>query len=191
MLVSIGLLSQQLRPKTRVHATVAGDGVTGNFIQERSRMKTLVGSRDPAFMRRCLQTAVLVWARHTAPTTGATAELTRPYGPLNSNAPLAELAGQAFAAADREPATVPVPGGFSDLGLVNQTQPSVRPGLSIHTPDFEPAESTVGESAVMEGPIPSRTSRVPLFVRPRLVWAARKAFGDSVPSPASRGWRDR
>jgi amidohydrolase len=197
MLVSIGLLRQQLRPEARVHAIVAEGGEAVNVIPERSRLKVFVRSRDPEYLRGRLQTAVENCARGAALATGTTveiAEVAPAYEPLKSNAPLAKLTGQAFAAVGRESATAPVPGGSSDLGNVSQILPAihpyicVRPGLSMHTRDFEAAaDSPDADRAVMDGATVLGTVLAALLSRPQLVAEAKKAFDDSGSSLAARG----
>jgi amidohydrolase len=186
-LVSIGLLRQQLRPEARVHAIVIEGGEAVNVIPERSRLRVFVRSPDPEYLRGRLQTAVQDCARGAALATGTTVEIaeTAPaYEPLNTSAVLAELAGPAFAAVGREPIADPVAGGSSDMGNVSQILPAihpyicVRPGLSLHTRDFEAAAgSPDADRAVIDGAAVLGTMLGALLVRPQLVEEARKAFG--------------
>lgn len=196
MLVSIGLLRQQLRPEARVHAIVAEGGEAVNVIPERSRLKVFVRSRDPEYLRARLQAAIENCARGAALATGATveiAEVAPAYQPLKSNAPLAELTRQAFVAAGRDPATTPVPGGSSDLGNVSQVLPAIhpyiciRPGLSMHTRDFAAAAvSPEADRAVVDGAAILGTVLAALLLQPGLVEKARKAFADASAVPAAR-----
>ena len=197
MLVSIGLLRQQLRPEARVHAIMAEGGEAVNVIPERSRLKVFVRSGDPGYLRARLQAAVENCARGAALATGTTveiAEVAPAYQPLKSNAPLAELTRQAFVAAGRDPATTPVPGGSSDLGNVSQVLPAIhpyiciRPGLSMHTRDFEAAAvSPEADQAVVDGAAILGTVLAALLSRPGLVEEARRAFGGASAAPAAGG----
>jgi amidohydrolase len=197
MLVSIGLLRQQLRSDARVHAIVVEGGQAVNVIPERSRLKVFVRSSDPDYMRGRLQTAVQDCARGAAIATGTTAEVTEDapsYDPMNSNPRLAELAREAFVAVGREPATVPTPAGSTDMGNVSQLLPAihpyvcVRPGLSLHTRDFaEAAASPDADSAVTDGAAVLGTVLAALLARPHLVADAKKAFADVQASAAVAG----
>jgi amidohydrolase len=196
MLVSIGLLRQQLRPSARVHAIVAEGGEAVNVIPERSRLKVFVRSPDTEYLRGRLQTAVENCARGAAMATGTTAEIAEvapAYEPLNSNALLADLAREVFIAVGRESAAVPAPGGSSDMGNVSQVLPAIhpyiciRPGLSMHTRDFAAAaESPDADRAVTDGATILGSVLAALLVRPELVEDAKKAFDGTRPSRASR-----
>jgi len=192
MLVSIGLLRQQLRPSARVHAIVAEGGEAVNVIPERSRLKVFVRSPDSDYLRGRLQTAVEDCARGAAIATGTTteiAEVAPAYEPLNSNAPLADLAREVFIAVGREPGADPVPGGSSDMGNVSQILPAIHPyiciapGLSMHTRDFAAAaDSPAADRAVTDGATILGTMLAALLARPQLVEEAKEAFDGSQPS---------
>jgi amidohydrolase len=196
MLVSIGLLRQQLRPDARVHAIVAEGGDAVNVIPERSRLKVFVRSPDVKYLRERLQTAVEDCARGAAIATGTSveiAEVAPAYEPLKGNSALAELTEQAFAAVGRELTSLRMPGGSSDLGNVSQILPAihpyicVRPGLSMHTRDFEmAADSPDADRAVMDGATILGTVVAALLSRPQLVEDAKRAFGASQPSQGHR-----
>jgi amidohydrolase len=197
LLVSIGLLRQQLRPESRVHAIVVEGGEAVNVIPERSRLKVFVRSPDPEYLRGRLQTAVQDCAGGAAMATGTTVEVTEvapSYDPLNSNGPLADLARQAFLAVGREPSAVPEPGGSSDMGNVSQLLPAihpyicVRPGLSMHTRDFAgAADSPDADRALTDAATILGSVLAGLLDRPQLVDDARQAFDGLQPSD-SRRW---
>jgi amidohydrolase len=196
MLVSIGLLRQQLRPESRVHAIVVEGGEAVNVIPERSRLKVFVRSPDPEYLRGRLQTAVQDCAGGAAMATGTTVEVTEiapAYEPLNGNGLLADLARRAFVAVGREPAADPVPGGSSDMGNVSQILPAihpyicVRPGLSMHTRDFaDAADSPDADRAVTDAATILGSVLAALLVRPHLVEDARKVFDGIQPSGPCR-----
>jgi amidohydrolase len=196
MLVSIGLLRQQLRPSARVHAIVAEGGEAVNVIPERSRLKVFIRSPDVEYLRGRLQTAVENCARGAAIATGTTVEVTEvapAYEPLNSNAPLADLAREIFVAVGREPAGSPVPGGSSDMGNVSQVLPAIhpyiciRPGLSMHTRDFAAAAASPdADRAVIDGATILGSVLAALLARPQLVEEAKKVFDGTRSSGASR-----
>jgi amidohydrolase len=186
MLVSVGLLRQQLQPSARVHAIVAEGGDAVNVIPERSRLKVFVRSPDPAYLRERLRPAVEDCARGAAIATGTTvevAEVAPAYLPLTGNPVLAELARQFFIGAGREPAVDPEPGGSSDIGNVSQVLPAihpyicVRPGLSMHTRDFAAAAASPdADRAVVDGATILGSMLAALLARPQLVADVRQAF---------------
>jgi amidohydrolase len=196
LLVSIGLLRQQLRPESRVHAIVVEGGEAVNVIPERSRLKVFVRSPDPEYLRGRLQTAVQDCAGGAAMATGTTVEVTEvapSYDPLNSNGLLADLARQAFLAVGREPSAVPEPGGSSDMGNVSQILPAihpyicVRPGLSMHTRDFaSAADSPDADRALTDAATILGSVLAALLDRPHLVEDARKVFDGLQPSDPCR-----
>ncbi|MGH3272759.1 MAG: M20 family metallopeptidase [Streptosporangiaceae bacterium] len=193
-LVSIGLLRQQMRPDSRVHAIVVEGGDAVNVIPERSRLRVFVRSGDPQYLRGRLAPAVLNCVAGAAMATGTTVEMTEAapaYDPMNSNPVLADLARDAFMAVGREPAILSTPGGSTDMGNVSQLMPvihpyiGVTPGLSLHTRDFAAAAgSPDADRAVLDGATILGALLAALLARPRLVTDARQAFDANQASGA-------
>jgi amidohydrolase len=189
LLVAIGLLRQQLRQDSRVHAKVADGGQSINIIPEYSRVELFIRSPDHEYLRGRLFDAVRDCVMGAALATGTTAELTEvapAYEPVRSNPVLAGLAADAFAALGRplNPATGWAgPAGSTDMGNVSQVVPSLHPyvcaapGVAIHTREFEQAAAEAsGDTAVLDGAALLATMLSSLFADPDLVSQARAAF---------------
>lgn len=166
-LVAIGLLRQQLRSDSRVHAIVLEGGDAVNVIPERSRVRIFVRSPDPIYLEERLRSAVTDCANGAALATGCSAEIyeTAPaYQPVNSNPVIAELCYQAFLAFGRSPLSpqeaVPTgeTAGSTDMGNVSRVLPAIHPYIEIascvagHTREFERAAAGKGgDKAVLDG----------------------------------------
>jgi amidohydrolase len=189
LLVAIGLLRQQLRSDSRVHANVVDGGEQINVIPEHSKVTLFIRSPDKEYLRGRLSEAVRDCVRGAALATGTTAELTEAaisYEPVRTNPVLGELAEQAFAAIGR-PAVAQTPedppAGSTDMGNVSQLLPSIHPyvcvapGLAIHTREFAAAAATEqGDQAALAGAELLGTVVAGLFSRPELLDRARAAF---------------
>lgn len=163
LLVAIGLLRQQLRPDTRLHAVITDGGESVNVIPERSVVQLFIRSPDAAYLRGRLADAVRDCVQGAALATNTTAELleTAPaYEPVLPNPVLAALAASAYAAVGRplDPALTGGPAGSTDMGNVSQVVPAlhpylqVLPGGAIHTREFlDAARSQVADQAVLDG----------------------------------------
>lgn len=192
LLVAIGLLRQQLRSDSRVHANVVDGGEQINVIPEHATVTLFVRSPDREYLRGRLFEAVRDCVRGAALATGTTAELTEAaiaYEPVDTNPVLGELAEQAFAAIGRPAvAATPTdpPAGSTDMGNVSHLVPSIHPyvcvapGLAIHTREFAAAAATEqGDRAALAGAALLGTVVAGLFDRPELVERARAAFEES------------
>ncbi len=189
LLVAVGLLRQQVRADSRIHAKVAEGGDSINVIPERSVVELFIRSPDAAYLRGRLLDAVRDCVAGSALATGCTWELAKPapaYDPVLPNPVLAELAAAAFAETGREvdPAAVSGNAGSTDMGNVSQVVPALHPylrvvpGVAIHTRDFAAAaRGEDGDRAVLDGAVLLGTMAGALLTRPALVSAAQAAFG--------------
>jgi amidohydrolase len=186
LLVAIGLLRQQLRTDSRLHANLVEGGDAINVIPERSRVKLFIRSPDVGYLRGRLFEALRDCVRGAAIATGTTYELSEvapAYDPVRTNPVLADLATQAFAALGRP--IDPVTGtsgnaGSTDMGNVSQLVPAIHPyicvtpGLAIHTRDFAAAaRATDGDRAVRDGASLLAITVAALFDHPQLVEQAK------------------
>jgi amidohydrolase len=189
LMVAIGLLRQQLRTDSRVHANIVEGGEAINVIPERSRVSLFIRSTDAGYLRGRLYEAVRDCVLGAALATGTTGELTEvaiAYQPVLTNPVLADLAERAFAEIGR-----PIdkengrsgPAGSTDMGNVSQVVPAIHPyirvapGLNIHTREFAAAAADgPGDRAVRDGATMLATVVAGLFTRPALVTEARAAF---------------
>jgi amidohydrolase len=189
LMVAIGLLRQQLRSDSRVHANIVEGGESINVIPEHSRVTLFIRSTDPDYLRGRLFNAVRDCVLGAALATGTTGELSEvavAYEPVRSNPVLAELATRAFAEIGRpiDPVTgTSGPAGSTDMGNVSQVVPAIHPyirvapGLAIHTRDFAAAAAAEqGDRAVRDGATMLATVVASLFTRPELVADAQAAF---------------
>jgi amidohydrolase len=188
LLVAIGLLRQQVRADSRIHAKVAEGGDSINVIPERSVVELFIRSPDSGYLRGRLLDAIRDCVAGSALATGTTWELAEPapaYDPVRPNQVLAELAAVAFAQVGRDvdPAAVAGNAGSTDMGNVSQLMPAlhpylqVEPGLAIHTREFATAaRGAAGDRAVLDGATLLGVMASALLTRPALVTAARAAF---------------
>jgi amidohydrolase len=187
LLVSLGLLRQQLRSDSRLHAIVAEGGESVNVIPERSRLKVFIRSPDTAYLRGRLHDAVQACVDDAALATGTQAEMVEAapaYDPVRVNPVLAEVVGRVFTALGRRGASEPGgdrSAGSTDMGNVSQVIPSVHPylcltpGVALHTREFaEAAGGPLGELAVTAGAVLVGTAVAELLRRPGLVDAAAR-----------------
>ena len=186
LLVAIGLLRQQLRTDSRLHANLVEGGDAINVIPERSRVKLFIRSPDVDYLRGRLYQGLRDCVRGAAIATGTEFELTEvapAYDPVRTNPVLAELATHAFAALGRP--IDPVTGtsgnaGSTDMGNVSQLVPAIHPyirvtpGLAIHTRDFAAAARAAdGDRAVRDGAGLLAITMAALFDHPDLVERAK------------------
>ncbi|HSZ41464.1 MAG TPA: M20 family metallopeptidase [Trebonia sp.] len=188
LLVAIGLLRQQVRGDSRIHAKVAEGGDSINVIPERSVVELFIRSPDSEYLRGRLLDAVRDCVAGSALATGTTWELEEPapaYDPVLPNHVLAELAAAAFAEVGRDvdPSAVSGNAGSTDMGNVSQAVPSLHPylqvvpGLAIHTREFaEAARGEAGDRAVVDGAGLLGIMTGALLTRPALVAAAAAEF---------------
>jgi amidohydrolase len=190
LLVAIGLLRQQVRGDSRIHAKVAEGGDSINVIPERSVVELFIRSPDSGYLRGRLLDAVRDCVAGSALATGTTWELDEPapaYDPVVANAVLAELAAAAFAQVGRDvdPAATGGNAGSTDMGNVSQVVPAlhpyleVAPGLAIHTREFgAAARGAAGDRAVLDGAALLGIMAGALLTSPALVTAAAAAFAE-------------
>ncbi|HEV3358176.1 MAG TPA: amidohydrolase [Pseudonocardiaceae bacterium] len=186
LLVAIGLLRQQLRTDSRLHANIVEGGDAINVIPERSRVTLFIRSPDLDYLRGRLYEGLRDCVRGAAIATGTEFELTEvapAYDPVRTNPILAGLATHAFAALGRP--IDPVSGssgnaGSTDMGNVSQLVPAmhpyvcVTPGLAIHTRDFAAAARAAdGDRAVRDGASLLAITVAALFDHPELVEQAK------------------
>jgi metal-dependent amidase/aminoacylase/carboxypeptidase family protein len=188
LLVAIGLLRQQVRGDSRIHAKVAEGGDSINVIPERSVVEFFIRSPDSGYLRDRLLPAIRDCVAGSALATGTTWELEEPapaYDPVLSNPVLAELAAAAFGQVGRDvdPSAVTGNAGSTDMGNVSQVVPAlhpylqVLPGLAIHTREFgEAARGEGGDRAVLDGAGLLAIMAGALLTRPSLTVAASAAF---------------
>jgi amidohydrolase len=188
LLVAIGLLRQQVRADSRIHAKVAEGGDSINVIPERSVVELFIRSPDSGYLRGRLWDALRDCVAGSALATGTTWDLAEPapaYDPVRSNPVLAELAAAAFAQVGRDvdPTAVTGNAGSTDMGNVSQVVPAlhpylqVEPGLAIHTREFAvAARGLAGDRAVLDGAVMLAMMAGALLTRPALVTAAQAAF---------------
>ena len=190
LLVAIGLLRQQVRSDSRIHAKVAEGGESINVIPERSVVELFIRSPDPSYLRGRLFDAIRDCVAGSALATGTTWELEEPepaYDPVLVNPVLAELAAAAFAQVGRDvdPTAVAGNAGSTDMGNVSQVVPALHPyvevvpGLAVHTRDFATAaRGEAGDRAVLDGAGLLGIMAGALLTRPELVAAAGAAFAE-------------
>jgi amidohydrolase len=189
LMVAIGLLRQQLRPDSRIHANVSDGGQSINIIPERATVELFIRSTDHAYLRGRLSEAVRDCVQGAALATGTTSELAEvapAYDPVRANPVLAALAAQTFEALGRplDPATGwSGPAGSTDMGNVSQLLPALHPyvcaapRVALHTREFAAAAAQAGgDAAVLDGAALLATLLTTLFTRPGLLAEARERF---------------
>lgn len=193
LLVAIGLLRQQLRPDSRVHANVVDGGDSINVIPEHARVSLFIRSTDAGYLRGRLYEAVrdcVAGAALATGTTGELAEVAIAYEPVRANPVLAELADHAFTGIGR-PVDAETgwsgPAGSTDMGNVSQVVPAIHPyvrvapGVALHTREFaRVAGGEPGDRAVLDGAALLATVVAALFAEPSLVAAAKAAFEEGA-----------
>lgn len=189
-LVAIGLLRQQIRDDSRIHAIVVEGGQAPNIIPERAAIRAYVRSPNGDYMRNRLIPAVENCVNGAALATGATAEIAYPlpaYEEMRSNAVLAEMSEANLTALGRSlsPGLGAAHMGSTDMGNVSHVVPSVhphlqlRPGLTMHSRDSaETAATPLGDRAVVDGALELAMTAVELYERPELLAAVAAAFRD-------------
>lgn len=185
-LTAIGLLRQQLRSDSRVHAIMLEGGTSVNVIPERARLKVFGRSPDFDYLNDRLLPALENCAAGAALATGTSfefAQVAPSYDPVNSNPVLEELATHAFAGVGRGSNADGVGAGSTDMGNVSRVVPSlhayicVERGAELHTSRFEAAaRSADGDRAVVDGAVVLGSVLSALLSEPRLLDDARAAF---------------
>lgn len=186
-LVAIGLLRQQIRPDSRIHAIITDGGQAPNIIPERASLRMYVRSPDNGYLWERLLPAVENCARGAALATGTEVEITRPapaYESLRINGPLTRLSETNLTALGREVAVNDTSGsGSTDMGNVSQVVPAAHPyielvsGLTLHTEETtEAAASGAGDRAVVDGALEIAMTAVELYSRSELRVAAKQSF---------------
>lgn len=191
-MVAIGLLRQQLRPSSRVHAIVLEGGDAVNVIPERTRLKVFVRSPDGAYLQERLLSAVSDCAAGAALATGTTSSIVESapaYTPMRTNSVLADLIRDGFTQLGRSPedskdeVLTASSAGSTDMGNVSAVVPSahpyigIAPGVAGHTRDFEKAAgSEKGMQGLLDGAVILGQAVVRLAQDPGLVANAWKAF---------------
>jgi amidohydrolase len=189
LMVAIGLLRQQVRSDSRIHAKVAEGGQSINIIPERATVELFIRSVDHAYLRGRLFEAVRDCVLGSALATGTVSELAEvapAYDPVRADPVLADLAAQAFEALGRplDPATGwSGPAGSTDMGNVSQLLPALHPyvcaapRVPLHTREFTAAAVEAGgDAAVLDGAALLATLLTALFTRPELLDRARERF---------------
>ena len=190
-LVAIGLLRQQIRPDSRIHAIITDGGQAPNIIPEKAALRMYVRSPDNDYLKERLMPAVENCVRGAALATGAEAEIARPvpaYESLRLNGPLVRLSEVNLKALGREVAEGEAGGsGSTDTGNVSQVVPSAHPyielvpGLALHTEQTtQAAASAEGDKTVVDGALEIAMTAVELYARPELLAAAKDSFREET-----------
>jgi len=189
-LVAIGLLRQQIRPDSRIHAIITDGGQAPNIIPERTALRMYVRSTEGAYLRERLLPAVENCIRGAALATGATVDIEQPtpaYEDMVSNAVLVRLSEANLRALGRDVGSGSEDGlvGSTDMGNVSHVVPSIHPhmmlepGLAMHTRRaVEMARSPEGDKAVIEGALELAMTAVELYSQPELLESAKATFQD-------------
>lgn len=195
MLVAIGLLRQQLRTDSRVHAVVADGGQAVNIIPERAQVKILIRSSDDEYLEQRLYEAVCNCAKGSAIATGTTVEISEAaplYQSIKSNSTLSQIAAKAFEAIGRPMRWSPMSSlanadmgnaGSTDMGNVTRVLPAIHPyiclepGLDLHTRQFQKAAgSPSGDRAAIDAAAALGTVICALIADAELVTQAKQEF---------------
>ena len=188
MLVAIGLLRQQLRSDSRVHAVIAEGGQAVNVIPARATVRAGIRSPDSRYLAERLIPAVTRCARGAALATGAEVaeiELAPEYHPMRSAPALEELLLGLFTELGRHPDAADDAaaflGGSTDMGNVSEAVPSIHPylrlapGVHPHSLEFaQLAGSTAGDRMAMDGALLLGMTAVALLTQPD--WLARASL---------------
>lgn len=190
-LVAIGLLRQQIRPDSRIHAIITDGGQAPNIIPERTSLRMYVRSLENAYLEERLVPAVENCIRGAALATGAEAEIKQSapaYKDMISNSVLVRLSEANLGALGREvdDGGADTGVGSTDMGNVSHVVPSIHPhmrlipGLTMHTREAaEAAASSEGDRTVIEGALELAMTATELYSRPELLSAAKTAFGET------------
>lgn len=186
-LTAVGLLRQQVRSDSRIHAIVTDGGQATNVIPERAALSMYVRSPDTEYLRERLVAAVENCARGAALATGAEVEISQPapaYDGMLNNDTLTRLSEANLSALGREVASTDgASTGSTDMGNVSQVVPSAHPfialvpGLTLHTREtVEAAASAEGDMAVIDGALELAMTAAELYSHPDLLAAAKQDF---------------
>ena len=190
LLVAIGLLRQQVRTDSRIHARIAEGGQSINIIPELARAELFVRSPDHDYLRGRLYEAVRDCVQGAALATGTTAELTEPapaYDPVLANPVLADLAAKTFTrarpAAQSRHRLVAAPRAPPTWATSANSCPRCTP-ISVRRPKrpCTPGSSSrrrrarAGTPRCSTGPPCSPRLLTALFTGPELLDAARESF---------------
>lgn len=187
-LVAIGLLRQQIRPDSRIHAIITDGGQAPNIIPERTSLRMYVRSLETAYLEERLLPAVENCVRGAALATGAEAKIEQSapaYKDMISNPVLVRLSETNLGALGREVNGDSADGGMgsTDMGNVSHVVPSIHPhmklvpGLTMHTREAaEAAASSEGDRTVIEGALELAMTAIELYSRPDLLSAVKTDF---------------
>jgi len=191
LLVAIGLLRQQIRGDSRIHAIVRDGGQAVNVIPEEASLSVYVRSPDGAYLRERLETAVVRCAEAASLATETKmtiGEASPAYLPVVANPALVALAEEVWGALGRSSGTGDsgtVLSGSTDMGNVSYIMPAIHPylcvtpGAILHTRDFaREAMSENADRAVIDGTVALGTMACALLSFPWLIEAVRDSFGD-------------
>jgi amidohydrolase len=185
-LVAIGLLRQQLRADSRIHAIVVDGGQEPNIIPERASLRAYVRSPEAEYLRCRLVPAVTACVQGAALATGATARIEVPspdYLDIRGNDALVRLSEANLAALGRTVSRECEMSGSTDMGNISHLVPSVHPyielspGLVMHTRQAaDEAASPSGDRAVVDGALELAMTAVALYSEPALLAAVLDDF---------------
>lgn len=185
---AVGLLRQQIRPETRIHAIITEGGQAPNIIPERATIRAFVRSPDTDYLLQRLVPAVHNCAHGAALATGTEVEIVRPspaYAAMRTNEVLARLMHGTMRKLGRDPVAHDLDRGTgsTDMGNVSQVVPSAHPclqlvpGLTMHTHEAaEAAGSELGDQVALDGATLLATTALQLLTQPELLTEAAASF---------------
>ena len=191
-LVSIGLLRQQLKSDSSVHAIVLEGGDAVNVIPERTRLRVFVRSSDWEYLQDRLLVAVHQCAEGAAMASGTKAvvrETAPAYQSMRSNTVIASMCHDVFLQVGRNPADPAVgaasasSAGSTDMGNVSRVVPAIHPYIGIgsgipgHTREFEAAAGgEAGMQGVLDGAVILGATAAELVMDGALLSVAKAEF---------------
>ena len=197
-LVAVGLLRQQLRSDSRVHAVITEGGQAVNVIPARACVRVGIRSPDSGYLAERLLPAVTRCARGAALATGAelaAVELAPEYHPMRSAPALEELLAGIFDELGRHPNpandAAAFMGGSTDMGNLSEVVPSIHPYLQLasgahpHSLEFvQLAGSEAGDRMALDGALLLGMTAVVLLTQS--AWLARASREFSGPAGGGR-----
>ncbi|MQA01910.1 MAG: amidohydrolase [Streptosporangiales bacterium] len=186
-MVAIGLLRQQVRDDSRIHAIVADGGQAVNIIPEHAAIRAYARSPQSDYLNERLLPAVENCAKGAALATGTTVDIKYPlpaYQEMRSNDTLVALSEANLAALGRQCEYEDnTHSGSTDMGNVSHVVPSIhphielRPELTMHSRESAAAAaSPEGDKAVIDGALELAMTAVELYAQPDLLKAVTVAF---------------
>lgn len=185
---ALGLLRQQLRPDSRVHAIVTEGGQASNVIPDRASLLMQVRSTSMEYLADRLLPAVENCMQGAALATGTTVEITHTsplYEPILNNPVLVAQCADNMRALelDVEPSPPPYISFSTDMGNVSQRVPSLHPtlmlepGLGLHTIEAAAAAGApAAAELVSDGALLLATLTIQLLTSPNLRTDVRAEF---------------